>query len=134
MTDADPRIVVGVGAAVVSGRDLLLIQRGREPAKGLWAVPGGKVEKGERLRDTVAREVKEETGLEVEIGEVVWAGESIGDHGHIVLIDYLAEVSGGTLKAGDDAADVAWVDIDEASDWPLTLTMYELIDILRNRR
>lgn len=110
---------------------ILLIERGHEPAKGQWAVPGGKIELGERLREAAAREVLEETGLEVEVGEVIWAGEHISAHGHIVLVDFLGHVIGGSLAPGDDAARAEWVPLAAADGYPLTNTMYELIDILR---
>jgi ADP-ribose pyrophosphatase YjhB (NUDIX family) len=129
---AEPPLV-GVGVVLVEEGRVLLVQRGHEPAKGMWAVPGGKVSRGETLRAAAAREALEETGLVVEIGEVVWAGEHISDHGHIVLIDFLGLVMGGTLRAGDDADRAEWVSLDEAGGYPLTTTMYELIDVLRHR-
>ena len=130
-TDDPP--LVGVGVVLIEGGRILLVQRGREPAKGMWAVPGGKISKGETLRAAAAREAFEETGLVVEVGEVVWAGEHMSEHGHIVLIDFLASVVGGSLVPGDDADRAEWVPVDEAGDYPLTATMYELIDILRDR-
>jgi len=133
-TIADQPIVIGVGAAVVDGTRLLLVRRGREPGKGLWAVPGGKVRFGETLEEAAAREVAEETGLQVVIGDLIWAGESIGDHGHIVLIDFLAEATEGDLKPGDDAEEAEWVEIDDLGDWPLTPTMFQLLDVLREKR
>jgi mutator protein MutT len=132
-TIADQPIVIGVGAAVVDGTQLLLVRRGREPGKGLWAVPGGKVRFGETLEEAAAREVAEETGLHVVIGDLIWAGESIGDHGHIVLIDFLAEVTEGDLESGDDAEEAEWVEITDLGDWPLTPTMFQLVDVLRER-
>ena len=129
----DNRPVVGVGAAIIDGSRLLLIKRGRDPGKGLWAVPGGKVEHGETLEETVVREVKEETGLDIEVGELIWAGENIGNHGHLVLIDYLARVVGGELRPADDADEAAWVEIAEAHDWPLTMSMHDLVDVLLER-
>lgn len=110
---------------------LLLVQRANEPGKGLWAVPGGKVEFGETMRDAARREVAEETGLQVEIGDVVWVGESVGVDHHIVLIDFAGRVIGGELSAADDAVDARWVSLDQVRDYPLTLTMYELVDTLR---
>ena len=130
--NGDPPLV-GVGVAVVDEGRILLVQRGQEPAKGQWAVPGGKVNGGERLKEAAAREVAEETGLDVEIGEVIWVGEHISEHGHIVLIDFLGRVVGGELTAGDDADQAEWVPLDDAGGYPLTSTMYELIEILGAR-
>lgn len=131
-TDNETRVQVGVGVAVVQEGAILLVERGREPAKGQWAVPGGKVEFGETLREAAAREVREETGLEVEIGEPVWVGERIEETIHIALIDFLGTQTGGELVAGDDAADARWVDLDEAERYPLTSSMYELISKLKD--
>lgn len=131
MTRESDRPLVGVGVVVVSDGAILLIKRGHEPGKGLWAVPGGKVVHGEGLREAARREAREETGLDVEVGEPIWVGEHIeGDH-HIVLIDFLATVLGGELAAADDADDARWVALDEAKEYPLTETMYDLIDTLR---
>ena len=130
MTSGDDRPVVGVGAVVRDGNNILLVKRGREPGRGLWAVPGGKVERGEELRATARREVEEETGLRIEVGDPVWVGEVIeGDH-HIVLIDFAARLVGGVMSPGDDADEVRWVAIDAARSLPLTQTMHSLLDSL----
>lgn len=126
-----PRI--GVGAVIIEDGKLLLVERGRPPRAGEWAVPGGKVRWGERLADAVAREVLEETGLLVEVGELVWTGQAIGRDWHFVLMDFAAVVVGGELIPGDDAADAAWVPLLEITEVPLTESMHDLIDLLRRQ-
>ncbi len=110
---------------------LLLIKRGNEPGKGLWAVPGGKVRIGETLEAAAQREAYEETGLDVDIGDVAWVGEHLTDTHHIVLIDFYATATGGVLAASDDADAVEWVELDSVDSYPLTPTMHHLIDKLR---
>jgi len=119
--------LVGVGAVIVDRqhdhrRDenrVLLIRRGQPPLLGEWSLPGGVLECGETLREAVAREVREETGLVVETSEMLGVYERLirGDEGriryHYVLIDFLCRPTGGDLKAGSDAADVRWFTRDE---------------------
>lgn len=124
---------VGVGGVVVQDGALLMVERGRPPRAGQWAIPGGKLHWGERLEEAVAREVEEETGLSVEVGELIWTGQTIGPDWHFILLDFEATVTGGSLSAGDDAADAAWVPLDELEDLPLTSSMHELIALLRRR-
>lgn len=126
--------LVGVGVVVIEQGRLLLIKRGGEVRRGDWAIPGGKVRYGERLVDAARREVKEETGLDVALGDVVWVGEGIGDgdppEHHFALIDFAGRVIGGSLRAGDDAAQAAFVPVGEVRSLPLTPSMYELLDHL----
>jgi acetyl-CoA carboxylase carboxyl transferase subunit beta len=83
------------------------------------------------MRDAARREVREETGLDVELGPVVWTGEAISSEDHYILIDFVGTVVGGELRAGDDAADARWIHFDELGDFALTPTMGELIDLVR---
>ena len=117
---------MGVGASVVEGGRVLLVERGREPLQGTWSLPGGVVEAGERLADAIRREVCEETGLEVDPVKMVEVFERImpDDEGrteyHYVLIDYLCRVTGGELCAGDDAARARWAAPGELASCRLT--------------
>lgn len=124
------RPIVGTGVAIVDGDEILLVRRANEPNKGMWAVPGGKVEFGETLAEAATREVKEETGLLVQLDEIVWVGESMSEDHHIVLIDFLGQAVGGELRAADDATETRWVAIEDAYEMELTPTMFELLDVL----
>jgi len=100
-----------VGAIVADGRGrLLMIKRGHEPGAGLWSIPGGRIEPGETDAEAVVREMIEETGLTVEVGRLIGRVQRPGLNGAVIDIrDYAATVTGGTLRAGDDAADARWV-------------------------
>ncbi len=111
--------LMGVGAVVVHENRVLLVQRGSDPLKGHWTLPGGMLEVGETLATGVAREVKEETGLEVETVELVEILDRIHPEGeriryHYVIADYLCRVTGGELRAASDADAVRWV---ERAEW-----------------
>ncbi len=105
--------VVGVGGVVVHDGRVLLIRRGKQPLYGRWVVPGGTVELGEPLEEAVVREMREETGLEVEPLEVLTVFDRIQRDGervlyHYVIVDYLCGFRSGEARAASDALEVAW--------------------------
>ena len=112
--------IVGVGAFIIDGPRVLVVKRGRPPGEGLWSVPGGRLEAGETLAQAVAREVREEPGLTVEVGPFVCVIERFGEDFHFVILDYLARVVGGALAAATDAADARWVTDEELASLPTT--------------
>jgi len=107
--------MVGVGAVIVHEGRVLLVRRNTEPLKGEWSVPGGVLELGEKLRDGAAREALEETGLQVEVEEVLDVFDSIFPDAdgrtqyHFVLVDFLCRVISGEAVAGSDVSEVKWV-------------------------
>jgi ADP-ribose pyrophosphatase YjhB (NUDIX family) len=110
--------LLGVGAVIVKAGRVLLVQRGNEPMKGHWSLPGGLLELGESLSDGVMREVREETGLLVEpllLIELLDRIHRDGEHVryHYVIADYLCRVAGGDLRAASDAAAVRWAEREE---------------------
>ncbi|WP_428408583.1 NUDIX hydrolase [Hyphococcus sp.] len=110
-------IFTSVGAVVFKGEEALVIRRGREPLKGQWSIPGGKVDYGERLHDAVAREVREETGVEIEILGLLDVFESLpAAEGapHYVMVDFIAEWVSGEPRPGDDAEAAEFVPLAEA--------------------
>ena len=102
------------GAVAVDHGLLLLVKRGTDPGKGLWSLPGGRVESGESVVAAVVREFKEETGLEGVCGSFVGWVERMGVDYHFVVMDFLVTVlEAGEPVAGGDALDVRWVALEE---------------------
>lgn len=105
-----------MGALILRRGRVLLVERGREPLKGYWSLPGGVLETGETIEAGLRREVREETGLEVkvsrlfEVFERIMPDEKGRSEYHYVLLDYLCRARGGALAAGDDVSRVEWAD------------------------
>jgi 8-oxo-dGTP diphosphatase len=120
--------VIGVGAVIIYDGKILLEKRKNEPGKGKWSIPGGLVELGESVEQTVIREVKEETGLEVEKPEHVDIVDNVirDENGeikyHFVILDYFVKLKSGVLKAASDAEELGWVSLDEVEKYDLTKT------------
>ncbi len=124
---------IGVGAVIVKDNRVLLIRRGQPPLLGEWSLPGGVLECGETLREAAIREAREETGLIVEVGEMLGVYERIirGEEGrvryHYVLIDFLCRPVAGGLKAGSDASEAAWFTHEEL---PALKLAYDANDVV----
>lgn len=111
--------LVGVGAIITDQSRVLLVKRAHPPIQGQWSIPGGVLEVGEMVREAAVREAREETGLEVEPGELLGVFDRVlrdREHRvqyHYVLIDFLCRITGGELKAASDAEDVRWFAFEE---------------------
>ena len=124
------RPVLGAAAVVIHDGRVLLIRRGHAPDAGAWSIPGGAVDVGESVEAALRREVREETGLDIAVGAFLEIYERVerdtdgSVRFHFVVLDYAATVIGGTLSAGDDAAEAAWV-------VPSDLARYAVADSIR---
>ncbi|MHA1754768.1 MAG: NUDIX hydrolase [Candidatus Odinarchaeia archaeon] len=125
--------IVGVGAVILKDDSILLIRRAQEPGEGGWSIPGGLVKLGETVREAVVREIFEETGLSISVGEVAGVYDYIqtdADGGvvyHYVIIDFYVNNFSGSPKASSDAVDIKWVKFSEVNDFRLTSTTKLLI-------
>ena len=112
---------------------VVIVQRGTEPLKGQWSVPGGALEIGETLRQCAVREALEETGLRVEAGEVLEVFDAIYAETdgrtlyHYVLIDFACTLLGGELKAGGDAIQAKWVRLADLEEYPVAETARKVL-------
>lgn len=125
--------VVSVGAVIVDGDRVVLVKRGQPPLKGRWSLPGGAVELGESLQAALVREVKEETGLDVEVGPMVEVLDRVQRSGdgrveyHYVIVDYVCRPRAGTLACGSDADEACWVDAASLAQYRPTSTVTAVI-------
>jgi 8-oxo-dGTP diphosphatase len=124
---------VGVGGVVFREEQVLLIRRGRDPGRGKWSIPGGGLRLGETLKAAVIREMREETGLEVEplvlvdVLDRIIPGEDGRIQYHYVLIDYLCRVREGVLQSGSDALEAGFYDLESFKKMDLTAGTAEVI-------
>lgn len=138
---APPKPIIGVGAVIWNHRgEIVLIRRGQEPRLGEWSIPGGRLEWGESVREGVIREVREETGLEVEIGGLIDVVDAVTREAsgdvvrHYVLIDFLARHLAGALHAGSDAAEARWVAYEALDEYVLWSETRRVIDAAARMR
>jgi mutator protein MutT len=123
--------VVGVGAVIIKDGKILLEKRKSEPGRGKWSIPGGLVELGESVSQTVVREVAEETGLEVYAPELIDVVDNVvrDENGevkyHFVIIDFFVKLKGGEPKASSDAEELKWVPLNEVEKYNLTKTFMD---------
>lgn len=132
--------LVGVGAVVWRGDQVLLIRRGTPPRQDQWSLPGGRQELGETVAEAARREVREETGIDIEVLDVVAVVDLIDRDAadqvqfHYTLIDVLAEFRAGEAQHGDDAADVAWARLDDLAQYALWGETERVIRLAAERR
>ncbi len=128
--------LVGVGAVAIKNGKILLVKRAFDPGAGKWSIPGGLVEVGEKLSEACARETEEETGIKVEILELINVFDMIDrdEDGrvryHYVLVDFLAKPVGGEEKKSEEVTEIAWVDYQEAKRMDLTKTARKALEEL----
>ena len=130
--------IIGVGAVIMCNGKILLVKRGSEPGRNKWSIPGGLVELGEKVHNTIVREVKEETSLDVEAHNLIDVVDNLvpDEKGrwryHFVILDFFARLKGGNLHAGSDALHAQWVPLDEVEKYDLTTTFRDFFE--RNRQ
>jgi ADP-ribose pyrophosphatase len=118
---------VGVCAITVKDEKVLLVKRGVEPSKGLWAIPGGTLELGETLQECAAREILEETGVTIKVNNYVYVFDFIECDDkrkikfHFVIIDFAAEYISGDPKGADDAMEARWLSAEELPELPVAV-------------
>ena len=116
---------VGVGAITVKDRKVLLVKRGIEPSKGLWAIPGGMLKLGETLQECASREILEETGIKIKVGDCIYVFDFLERDNkrkfkfHFVVVDFAAEYISGEPKGADDALEALWLSPEELNKLPV---------------
>ncbi|MCG3108540.1 ADP-ribose pyrophosphatase [Metallosphaera sp. J1] len=122
------RPLVAVGSVIFNLDKVLLVRRLHPPNQDKWAIPGGKVEFGESIRDAVIRETAEETGLQVEPRVLMAVVEVFREGYHYVILDFICEVRGGELKASSDAGDARYFSLEEIRKLNVSSTTLEMLE------
>ena len=123
-----PGVELCVGAVALRDLHLLMIRRGTSPGRGLWSLPGGRVEPNELLAAAVTRELFEETSLEGVCGELIGWVENVGPTYHFVILDFAVTIlSDHDPRAGDDASEARWVPLHEVAELPLVDGLVEFL-------
>jgi len=123
-----------VGALIFDGDKILLVERAGEPLKGYWSLPGGLLETGELIEDAVRREIREETGLDVQllyrfdIFERIMRDDQGRPEYHYVLVDYICKIVGGEMRPADDVSRVEWVQVEKMRDYKMTAGTLEAVE------
>lgn len=134
------RPIVGVGAIVWRGEQILMIRRGKPPRLGQWSLPGGAQQLGETVEEAIRREVREETGLELGAVRFLTTVDLVDRDAegrvryHYTLLDYTAEAVEGEPIAGDDAAEVAWFELGELTGLGLWSETVRVVEASRLQR
>ncbi|KQC11060.1 MAG: hypothetical protein APR62_10675 [Smithella sp. SDB] len=121
----EPR--VGVGAIIIKNRKVLLVKRGVEPSKGLWAIPGGTLKLGESMRECAAREILEETGIMIKVRDCVYVFDFIERDSkrkikfHFVIVDFAADFVSGVPRGADDALEARWISRKDLRELPVAV-------------
>ena len=121
---------IGVSGIVFNGTKVLMIKRAQAPAQGLWSIPGGKLEPGETLAGACRREVEEETGLQVEVQQIVAVVERKLEGFHYVIVDFwavLADTSAIEPSARTDVSEAKWLEVDDLPNYPVVEGLHEII-------
>lgn len=118
---------VGVGAITIKDEKVLLIKRGIEPSKRLWAIPGGTLKLGESMQECAAREILEETGVTITVGDCIYVFDFIERDSkrkikfHYVIIDFAADYVSGVPRGADDALEARWFSRKDLGDLPVAI-------------
>jgi len=125
--------IASVGVVIVKDNKVLLAQRGKDPARGRWTIPGGVIEVGETVHEAGKREIMEECNIQVEIGPLYKTYDSIVRDAegrvrfHYVILDVLGTHTGGEVRAGSDISDTRWIGADELGTLDVLPAVAELV-------